>query len=168
MMIKTPLVALGAIVALAFVVTQVAVFDAPVQAAAVRVAPPPPSSTPPSQPDDPNNPGNGPDLPTATPEEQKATAEEICNAALHKLKKIPVSMVVAYDNQPGVTVVPVCNSGPARKAELDSAQALPLQDAIANNVTLMTPLGDHGFKADDVVGVVLREGVATLYVHKGS
>jgi hypothetical protein len=165
MKLKTPLVALGALVALAFVLPHFAVLDALAQAAASGSSS---STPPPDKPDDPNNPGNGPDLPDVPTDEKLRQMVEICNAALHKLKVIPVGMVVAYDNHPGVTVVPVCNSGPARKAELDSAQALPLQDAIANNITLMTPLGDHGFKADDVVGVVLRQGVATLYVHKGS
>ena len=64
--------------------------------------------------------------------------------------------------------MPVCNSGPAREAVLDAAQALPLQNAIARNAALMGALNARGFKADDVVGVVLVQGVATLYVHKGS
>jgi len=76
-------------------------------------------------------------------------------------------MVVAFDNEPGVSVVPVCNNGLGRQTKIDAAQALPLQNAIARNATLMGPLTAHGFKADDVVGVVLVQGVATLYVHKG-
>ena len=64
-----------------------------------------------------------------------------------------------------VNVVPVCNSGLGHKVTVDNSQALPLQNAIAGNGDLVGPLGKDGFKPDDVVGVVLINGVATLYVH---
>jgi hypothetical protein len=163
MMIKASLLTLGAVIALALAIPQ---GTTPAIAMVGRVPPPPPPTTS-SEPSNPDNPGNGPDLPTPTPDEQKATMAETCNGALHDLKKIPEKMVVAFSNEPGVSVVPVCNNGAARQAVLDAAQALPLQNAIAKNAALMGPLNARGFKADDVVGVVLVEGVATLYVHKG-
>lgn len=164
MMIKASLLALGAVVALALAIPQ---GTTPAIAMAFRVAPPPPPTTS-SEPGDPGNPGNGPDLPTPPPEEQKATMEEACNGALQELKKIPEKMVVAFANESGVSVVPVCNNGLGRQAKIDATQALPLQNAIARNAALMGALNARGFKADDVVGVVLVQGVATLYVHKGS
>ena len=111
--------------------------------------------------------GNGGDIPPPPPEEQIAKMEETCNAALSQLAKIPEKMVVAFDNSGGVTVAPVCNSGLGRQAKIDASQALPLQKAIANNPVLMAALQARGFHAEDVVGIVLIEGVATLYVHKG-
>jgi hypothetical protein len=169
MMIKASVLALGAVVALALAIPPQ--FSTPAQAANIGACGPPRcpggGGGPSSEPSNPNdNPGNGPDLPTPPPEEQKAAAAEVCNAGLHDLKKIPEKMVVAFSNEPGVSVVPVCNNGAARQAVLDAAQALPLQNAIAKNAALMGPLNARGFKADDVVGVVLVEGVATLYVHK--
>ena len=91
---------------------------------------------------------------------------ETCNAALGDLKKIPEKLVTAFANESGASVVPVCNSGPGRQAELDDSQALPLQNAIAKNAALMAVLKAHGFTAEDVVGVVVVKDVATLYVHK--
>ena len=111
--------------------------------------------------------GNGGDLPTLTPDEQIAKMAETCNAALGNLVKIPVSMVAAFASEGGVTVVPVCNSGLGRKVSIDDSQALPLQGAIAANPALNGPLKAGGFSSDNVVGVVLIKGVATLYVHKG-
>jgi hypothetical protein len=169
MLIKASVLALGAVVALAIAIpqgftgsAQAALRGCPVGAAGC------PGGGTSSEPDGPGNPGgNGPDLPTPPPDEQKASMAEACNGALHELKKIPEKMVVAFDNEPGVSVVPVCNNGLGRQTKIDAAQALPLQNAIARNATLMGPLTAHGFKADDVVGVVLVQGVATLYVHKG-
>ena len=166
-MIKASVLALGAVVVLAFAIPQE--FTTSAQAARVAgcVANCPGGGTSSSEPENPGNPGgNGPDLPTPPADEQKAVMSEACNGALHDLKKIPEKMVVAFNNEPGVSVVPVCNSGAARNAVLDAAQALPLQSAIARNAALMGPLTAHGFKADNVVGVVLVNGVATLYVHK--
>jgi hypothetical protein len=77
--------------------------------------------------------------------------------------KIPVKMVETFDGS--VNVVPVCNSGLGKQANIDAAQAMPLQDAIGANPALSTPLNANGLKADDVVGVVLIQGTATLYVH---
>lgn len=91
--------------------------------------------------------------------------EDTCNGALQQLVKIPERMVAAFADENGVSVVPVCNTGIGKAARLDSSQALPLQKAIAANPALMGPLTAHGFHAEDVVGVVLIKGVATLYVH---
>ena len=111
--------------------------------------------------------GNGGDLPTVAPEDQLRKIAETCNAALGNLVKIPVSMVVGFASEGGVSVVPVCNSGLGKKAAIDNSQALPLQPAIGANPALSGPLKQGGFSADNVVGVVLLNGVATLYVHKG-
>lgn len=131
----------------------------------------PPSSTPPSStPGDPGGGegggGNGGDLPTPSDDEKIAQLTDTCNAALGTLVKIPVKMVEAFAG--GVNVVPVCNSGLGHKVNVDNSQALPLQNAIAGNGDLVGPLGKDGFKPGDVVGVVLINGVATLYVHTGA
>jgi len=126
-------------------------------------------STPPDNPGTPNGgPAGGPDLPPPPPEQQISQLEQVCNAALNKLAKVPPKLVVAFANEAGASVVPVCNSGLGHKAKIDNSQALPLQHAIAGNAALMAALQAHGFHAEDVVGVVLVEGVATLYVHRGA
>ena len=117
----------------------------------------------------PNNPaGNGGDLPTLSPQDQIAQLEETCNGALATLVQIPERMVVAFDNEAGVSVIPICNNGLGHSAKIDASQALPLQTAIGQNAALLAALKAKGFTADDVVGVVLIKGIATLYVHKGA
>jgi hypothetical protein len=168
---KTTYGALGILAALAMIIPMSV--TTPVGAASSSGPPPssPPPSSGPSEPGDPGNPngsgGDGGDLPVPPPEEQLAKLEETCNAALAQLVKIPEKMVVAFDNAGGVDVSPVCNAGLGHQAKIDASQALPLQNAIKNNPVLMAALAARGFKAEDVVGVVLIEGVATLYVHKG-
>ena len=130
---------------------------------------PPPSSGEPGTPGDPNGSGgDGGDIPPPPPEQQLAKIEEVCNAALSQLAKIPEKMVAAFDNAGGVDISPVCNSGLGHQARIDASQALPLQNAIRNNPVLMAALKARGFSAEDVVGVVLIDGVAPLYVHKGA
>jgi len=118
----------------------------------------------PGDPGDPGNPKTGDDLPTPPDAVRIADAEKVCNAALGALVKIPVKMVVAFEGS--VKIVPVCNSGLGKQTNIDAAQAMPLQRAIGDNPVLSGPLDDDGLKADDVVGVVLIEGNATLYVHR--
>lgn len=130
------------------------------------------SSTPPTSSSEPGSPdgtgGDGGDIPTPPPEQQISKIEEVCNAALSQLAKIPEKMVADFSNASGVDVSPVCNSGLGHQAKIDASQALPLQNAIKNNPVLMAALQARGFHAEDVVGVVLIDGVATLYVHKGT
>ena len=176
-MIKASLGVMSVIVALALVIPpNTGVYAA----SAGRGAPSNPSSpsTPPSTstpPGDPGNPGGGPaggsggnggDLPTPPPDEQLAQLEENCNGALATLVKIPERMVVAYANEAGVSVIPICSSGLGHSAKIDASQAMPLQTAIGENAALMASLKAKGFTPDDVVGVVLLNGAATLYVHK--
>ena len=110
--------------------------------------------------------GNGGDLPTPSDDEKVAQLTETCNAALGTLVKIPAAMVESFAG--GVNVVPVCNSGLGHKVAVDNSQAAPLQGVIADNSALAGPLGKNGFKPGDVVGVVLINGQATLYVHTGA
>ena len=170
MMMKHVLPALGAIAALSLTLS-LSVPTANAQSATSSV-PPTTSSTPGTPPDNPGTPNGGParrpDLPPPPPEQQISQLEQVCNAALNKLAKVPPKLVVAFANEAGVSVVPVCNSGLGHKAKIDNSQALPLQHAIAGNAALMAALQAHGFHAEDVVGVVLVEGVATLYVHRGA
>ncbi|MEO8758115.1 MAG: hypothetical protein ABI398_10250 [Devosia sp.] len=174
-MIKTSLFALGGVVALALVLPQqvsliqnaLAASTAPFSSSSLP--PPPTSSTPPTSSEPPGGGGgNGPDLPDVPKDEQITKMSDTCNAALGELIKIPEKLVVAFANQSGVSVVPVCNNGVGREARIDATQALPLQNAIAKNSALLGPLQGRGFNADDVVGVVLIDGVATLYVHKNA
>jgi len=169
MLIKASIAAMGALVAVALIVP--ANFSAS-GAECIRCGPPPPPTTTSSTPPDDGGPGgpggDGGDLPTPPPEEKIRQLEETCNGALQDLVKIPEKMVLEFDNPSGVTVAPVCNSGLGHQAKIDASQALPLQDAIAANPVLMGVLKAHGFHAEDVVGVVLIKGVATLYVHKNA
>ncbi|MEO8758114.1 MAG: hypothetical protein ABI398_10245 [Devosia sp.] len=170
-MIKAPVLVLGAIVALAIAIPRAPTALAASTAPGCRVSCGGTSSTPPttsSQPDNPGGGGNGPDIPAPTPEEQTSQMAETCNAALGDLRKIPEKLVDAFANEGGASVVSVCNSGPGRQAHIDASQALPLQNAIARNFASMAALSARGFTAEDVVGVVLVKGVATLYVHKHS
>lgn len=167
MMIKASIVAMAATtaLALAFPMTS-SVYG--MAAGVCRPAPCPSTTTSSEEPGGPNGSGgNGGDIPPPPPDVQLAKAEETCNGALQQLVKIPERMVVAFADQNGVTVVPVCNAGAGKSAKLDASQALPLQKAIGANPALMGPLRAHGFHAEDVVGVVLIKGVATLYVHHG-
>jgi hypothetical protein len=129
----------------------------------------PPTSSEPGTPGDPGSSGgDGGDIPPPPPEQQLAKIEDTCNAALAQLVRIPEKLVVAFDNAAGVDIAPVCNSGLGHQAKLDASQALPLIDAIKNNPVLTAALKGRGFNAEDVVGVVLIDGAATLYVHKGA
>jgi len=169
MLIKASIAAMGALVAVALILP--GSFSASGAQAACEIRCGSSSTTSSTPPDDggPGGPGgDGGDLPTPPPEEKIRQLEETCNGALQDLVKIPEKMVLEFDNPSGVTVAPVCNSGLGHQAKIDASQALPLQDAIAANPVLMGVLKAHGFHAEDVVGVVLIKGVATLYVHKNA
>jgi hypothetical protein len=131
-----------------------------------RLCPPPPTTSSSTPDGGTNNPGGGPDLPQPTPDEQRSSMEQVCNAALHSLAKVSVKLVQAYSNEPGASVVPLCNSGVGHSAKIDNSQALPLQNAIAGNPVLMDVLTAHGFHAEDVVGVTMGTDMAKLYVHR--
>lgn len=167
---KTTYGVLGVVAALAILVPMAVTTPAGAQSSTYSSpSSPPPSSGEPGTPGDPNGSGgDGGDIPPPPPEQQLAKIEEVCNAALSQLAKIPEKMVAAFDNAGGVDISPVCNSGLGHQARIDASQALPLQNAIKNNPVLMAALKARGFSAEDVVGVVLIDGVATLYVHKGA
>ena len=167
---KTTYGVLGVVAALAILVPMAVTTPAGAQSSTYSSPPsPPPSSGEPGTPGGPNGSGgDGGDIPPPPPEQQLAKIEEVCNAALSQLAKIPEKMVAAFDNAGGVDISPVCNSGLGHQARIDASQALPLQNAIRNNPVLMAALKARGFSAEDVVGVVLIDGVATLYVHKGA
>lgn len=167
---KTTYGVLGVVAALAILIPMAVTTPAGAQSSTYSSpSSPPPSSGEPGTPGDPNGSGgDGGDIPPPPPEQQLAKIEEVCNAALSQLAKIPEKMVAAFDNAGGVDISPVCNSGLGHQARIDASQALPLQNAIRNNPVLMAALKARGFSAEDVVGVVLIDGVATLYVHKGA
>lgn len=166
---------LGAVSAVAILATALPLVI-PANAQSVFASSTSSASTPPSNPSTPpdnggpngGNGGNGGDIPPPPPEQQIAQIEQVCNAALSQLAKVPPKLVAAFANEAGVTVVPVCNSGLGHQAQIDASQALPLQGAISANAALMAALKLHGFHAEDVVGVVMTDGVATLYVHRGA
>jgi len=112
--------------------------------------------------------GNGGDITPLPQSEQIARLEETCNGALHTLAKVTESTVAAFSNPWAVSVIGVCNSGLGRHAAIDDSQAAPLRSAIANNPALTEPLGDQGFRVEDIVGVIMTNGVATLYGHKSA
>jgi|GEM_PF-3704581 len=111
----------------------------------------------------PDGPGGGNGPVGNYPPEAVDKAASVCNGALSGLHKLSVKVVADFGGS--ANVVPVCNSGAGRHATIDGSQALPLQDTIAANPTLMGALKAAGFGADSVVGVVMIKGQATLYVH---
>jgi hypothetical protein len=110
--------------------------------------------------------GSGGDLTPVTAEQHLAQLEKTCNDALLKLTPIPVSLVKAFSPDGSVSVIGVCNSGLGHKASIDGSQAQPLQAAIAANPAMAGALRAQGFHAEDVVGIVVSNDVATLYVHR--
>jgi hypothetical protein len=111
--------------------------------------------------------GNGGDLEPVSVEEHIARLEKTCNAALQKLAQIPEKLVTSFSSDGSVSVIAVCNSGLGHQAEIDGSQALPLQSAIASNPAMAGALQQEGFHVEDVVGIVVANGLATLYVHRG-
>src|SRR3569623_2348917 len=112
--------------------------------------------------------GDGGDVAPLSQSEQIAKIEETCNGALERLAKVSESTVAAFSNRWAVTVIAVCNNGLGHQASIDDSQVAPLRSAIAGNPALTEPLNDDKFSVDDVVGVIVSDGAATLYVHKGS
>ena len=112
--------------------------------------------------------GNGGDLTPLTTDEHIAQLEKTCNAALAKLAQVPERLVTSFAPDGSVSVIAVCNSGLGHRAEIDGSQALPLQNAIAANPAMTAALQQQGFHAQDVVGIVVSDGIAPLYVHRGS
>ena len=119
MMMKHVLGALGTVAALSLVLA----VSMPANAQSTSYVPPTTSSSPSTPPDNPGTPNGGPaggpDLPPPPPEQQISQLEQVCNAALNKLAKVPPKLVVAFANEAGVSVVPVCNSGLGHKAKDD-------------------------------------------------
>jgi hypothetical protein len=124
------------------------------------------SSTPPDDGGNGGGGGNGGDLPLPPVEEQIRQMEKTCNGALNQLPKVPEKLVVAFDNPDGVVIVPFCDHGLGGRIAVDADQALPLQNAIAGNLALMSALAARGYRAEDVVGIIVTNGLATLYVHR--
>jgi len=112
--------------------------------------------------------GDGGDLAPLVQTEQIAKMEETCNGALEKLAKVSESAVVAFSNRWAVSVIAVCNNGLGHQASIDDSQVVPLRSAIAGNPALTEPLDESKFSVEDVVGVIVTDSGATLYVHKGS
>jgi len=110
--------------------------------------------------------GNGGDLTPLSAGEHISQLERTCNAALQKLAKVSESMVKSFSPDGPVSVIGVCNSGLGHKAQIDGSQALPLQNAIAANPAMAGALQQQGFHVEDVVGIVVSNGIATLYAHK--
>lgn len=171
-MLKTTLAAL-AVLSFSLLVAPAA-FVAPAAASAICNEGCPESSEPPSsQEDDGGNGhggpgGNGGDIAPISAEESLAKLEKTCNAALQKLVQIPEKLVTSFSPDGSVSVIAVCNSGLGHQAAIDGSQALPLQHAIAANPTMAAALQEQGFHAEDVVGVIVSNDIATLYVHKGT
>jgi len=111
--------------------------------------------------------GNGGDIAPLSTDEHISRLEKTCNGALQKLAKVPESLVKSFSPEGSVSVIAVCNSGLGHKAEIDGSQALPLQNSIAANPAMLDALQHQGFHVEDVVGIIVANGMATLYVHKG-
>lgn len=101
---------------------------------------------------------------------QVEAAEKVCNTALGKLRKVTVAQIEAYTEEDGVRVVPLCERTAEMQADadIDPSQAIHLRTAIDANDALTQPLAERDYVADDVVGVVMMDEAAILYVHKGA
>jgi hypothetical protein len=169
-MFRTPILAVTAVAALAMALPSIygaAAFVGPAVAQSLSSSSTSSASTPPDTNDPgpgPNDPGGNADGgPAPSPEETIAKMETVCNGALSGLHKLSAKVVAAFGGE--ANVVPVCNNGLGKKASIDGSQALPLQNVIAANPDLMAALKAAGFGADSVVGIVMINGQATLYVH---
>jgi len=87
---------------------------------------------------------------------------KLCDAQIGDLAKVTAKQVKGISGRDDVQVVAVC----VDKNLIEQQQGVEnLRTAIAQNDNMDAALGQNGFGADDVVGLVVGRTQAVLYVH---
>lgn len=85
-----------------------------------------------------------------------------CDAKIGDLAKVTAKQITSVNGRDAVEVVPVCVDKNLIEQQLGVEN---LRNAIAKNDKMDAALGQGGYAADDVVGVVVGRKAAVLYVH---
>lgn len=87
---------------------------------------------------------------------------KLCDAKIGDLDKVTARQIKSVSGRDAVDVVPVCID----KNLIDQQDGVgSLRSAIAKNQSMGQALGQDGYAADDVVGVIVGRTQAVLYVH---
>jgi hypothetical protein len=94
-----------------------------------------------------------------------------CGQKLGNLRRVTVSQVRRIDDSDHVHLVPICDNLNRSLTEqemsfLARGNVQGLLRPIGQNATLEAALADGGYRADDVIGVVLNPRAVTLYVSR--
>jgi len=97
------------------------------------------------------------------------TAIRACGDQLQHLRRVTVGQVRRVDEQDVVHLVPLCDTVNHTLTEnqmryLARGNVQGLIPSIDHNDTLMAELEDHGYEANDVIGIALAPDAAVLYV----
>lgn len=104
----------------------------------------------------PGKPGNDPEIPG------NVAGLVRCDAQIGDLAKVTAKQIGTVNGRDAVDVVPVCVDKNLIEQQLGVEN---LRSAIAQNDKMDQALGQGGYAADDVVGVVVGRKSAVLYVH---
>jgi hypothetical protein len=85
-----------------------------------------------------------------------------CDAKIGDLAKVTARQIGSVNGRDAVDVVPVCADKNLVEQQLGVES---LRNAIARNDKMDKALGQGGYAADDVVGVIVGRNSAVLYVH---
>jgi hypothetical protein len=85
-----------------------------------------------------------------------------CDAKIGDLAKVTAKQITSVSGRDAVDVVPVCVDKNLIEQQLGVEN---LRSAIAKNDKMDKALGQGGYAADDVVGVIVGRKAAVLYVH---
>lgn len=85
-----------------------------------------------------------------------------CDAQIGDLAKVTAKQIGSVNGRDAVNVVPVCVDKNLVEQQLGVDS---LRSAIAQNDKMDKALGQGGYAADDVVGVIVGRSSAVLYVH---
>lgn len=94
-----------------------------------------------------------------------------CGRKLGNLRRVTAGQVQRIDDRDDVHLVPICDN-PNRSLTEDEMNFLArgnvqgLLRPIGQNARLEAALGDDGYRADDVLGIVLDPHMVTLYVSR--
>ncbi len=87
---------------------------------------------------------------------------KLCDAQIGELKQVTARQIKGINGRDTVQVVPVC----VDKNLIEQQQGVEnLRSAIAGNGKMGAALGQQGYSAEHVVGVVIGRTQAVLYVH---
>jgi hypothetical protein len=94
-----------------------------------------------------------------------------CGRKLGNLRRVTVGQVGRIDHNDSVRLVPICDTVHRSLTEeemgyLARGNVQGLIRPISRNDTLAAALEDGGYRADDVIGIVLNPRMVTLYVSR--